>query len=211
MVGAIVESYSFDVGLFHSLLSCRLSGAFHDAGPAGAAGRRRQRGGSLPGDDDLSPQRRARRPAVRSRQDRDRRRRLADRRVGQPQRALVLQRHRDERRDLRPPARARDPAAALGRASGALARGGLRRARPGRRRSVAERHAACATADQPERRHYPPVRHGWRRSGLANRARLVQDRFGRWQPNCAACSWAGSAALGAGALEPSTSQNANVL
>jgi hypothetical protein len=32
MVGAIVESYSFDVGLFHSLLSCRLSGAFHDSG-----------------------------------------------------------------------------------------------------------------------------------------------------------------------------------
>jgi transposase len=28
MDGAAVESYSFDVGLFHSLLSCRLSGAF---------------------------------------------------------------------------------------------------------------------------------------------------------------------------------------
>ena len=45
---------------------------------------------------------RAHRPAVRSRQNRDRRRRVADRWVGQPQRALVLQRHRDERRDLRP-------------------------------------------------------------------------------------------------------------
>jgi hypothetical protein len=32
MDGAIVESYSFDVGLFHSLLSCRLSGAFVDRG-----------------------------------------------------------------------------------------------------------------------------------------------------------------------------------
>ena len=32
MDGAAVESYSFDVGLFHSLHSCRLSGAFRKMG-----------------------------------------------------------------------------------------------------------------------------------------------------------------------------------
>ena len=43
----------------------------------------------------------SRRPALRARQGRDRRRPLADRRVGQPQRALAAQRHRDERRHRR--------------------------------------------------------------------------------------------------------------
>ena len=41
------------------------------------------------------------RPALRSRQGRHRRRPLADDRLGQPQRALAVQRHRDERRHLR--------------------------------------------------------------------------------------------------------------
>jgi hypothetical protein len=38
MDGAIAESYSFDVGLFHSLLSCRLSGAFVDPGLVSSSG-----------------------------------------------------------------------------------------------------------------------------------------------------------------------------
>ena len=44
---------------------------------------------------------------LRPRQDRDRRRPLADARLGQPQRALALQRHRDEHRHLGRRARAR--------------------------------------------------------------------------------------------------------
>ena len=46
-------------------------------------------------------QRRARRPALRPRQGRHRRRPLADGRLGQPQLALAVQRHRDERRHAR--------------------------------------------------------------------------------------------------------------
>ena len=47
----------------------------------------------------------------------DRRRSLADARLGEPERALALQRHRDERRRPRPGTCPRDAAAALGRAS----------------------------------------------------------------------------------------------
>ena len=98
------------------------NGADTTRGQLGVLARGRRWRRPLSGDDDLGPQRRAQRAAVRSRQGRDRRRRVADDRVGQPQRALVLQRHRDERRDLRSRPRARDAAAALGRASGALGR-----------------------------------------------------------------------------------------
>ena len=53
---------------------------------------------------------------VRPREDRDRRRRVADARLGQPQRALALQRHGDEHRHARPRAREGAPAAPLERA-----------------------------------------------------------------------------------------------
>ena len=46
---------------------------------------------------------RRRRPDLRPRQGRDRRRRLADPRLGEPERALALQRHRDEHRRPRRP------------------------------------------------------------------------------------------------------------
>ena len=59
--------------------------------------------------------REARRPRLHPREDRDRRRRVAHARLGEPQRALALQRHRDERRHPRPGARARNAAAASGR------------------------------------------------------------------------------------------------
>ena len=55
---------------------------------------------TLPGVHPRRPHRTPDRPALRPLQDRDRRRRLDDGRFGQPQRALVLQRHRDERHHL---------------------------------------------------------------------------------------------------------------
>ena len=58
-------------------------------------------------DDDPLAHRRALRPALRARQDRHRRRRVAGDRLGQPQRAQPVQRHRGRRRHLRP---ARSPA-----------------------------------------------------------------------------------------------------
>ena len=57
-----------------------------------------------------------RRQHLHPRQDRDRRRQLAHPRLREPQRALALQRHRDEHRQPRSRARERDPAASLGRA-----------------------------------------------------------------------------------------------
>ena len=72
--------------------------------------------GRLPGGHDPLAQRRPRRSPVRARQGRDRRRPLAHDRLGQPQRPLAAQRHRDERRHRRLGSRSRDAAAAVGRA-----------------------------------------------------------------------------------------------
>ena len=68
-------------------------------------------------------------PAVRARQGRGRRRPLADRRLGQPQRPLVLQRHRDVRGHRRRGAGPRHPGAAVGRAPRAARRRGRASAR----------------------------------------------------------------------------------
>ena len=56
------------------------------------------RGRPAAGGDDQLPQRHADASALRAREGRDRRRPLADDRLREPQRALALQRHRDERR-----------------------------------------------------------------------------------------------------------------
>ncbi len=71
----------------------------------------------------LSRVRRALRPAVRPRKNWSRRRRVARDRLGQPQRALALQRHRGRRRHLRPGARPRDAPAPVGGAPRTLGRG----------------------------------------------------------------------------------------
>ena len=71
---------------------------------------------ALPRRDDPLADRRPRRPAVRPRQGRHRRRPLADDRLGQPQRPLAAQRHRDERRHRRRGAGPRDARAPVGRA-----------------------------------------------------------------------------------------------
>ena len=71
----------------------------------------------LPRGHDPLALRRALRAAVRARQDRDRRRRVAGDRLGQPQRALALQRHRGRRRHLRPGARARPRGCGCGRST----------------------------------------------------------------------------------------------
>ena len=97
----------------------RRGGHARDARPSR---RRRRRPRALPGRDDRRDDRLDGRPALRPRQDRHRRRPLADDRLGQPQRPLVLQRHRGQRPGLRPGARARDAAAAVERAPRACRR-----------------------------------------------------------------------------------------
>ena len=125
-----------------------------DARPARRRRRRRQ---ALPGHDDHVALRRAVRAAVRARQDRDRRRRVAGDRVREPQRAQPVQRHRGRRRHVRRGARPRDAAAPVGRAPRARRRVG----RPGadRRRAVAPDRDRAARAP-PARRaaHAPPGR-----------------------------------------------------
>ena len=118
----------------------------------------------------LGSHRRAHRAAVCSRQGRDRRRCLDDRRLGQPQRALVLQRHRDEHRHLRRhiarETRLRLWAEHLERSD----RGGLRRAGVRGRRAVApDRDRAARTPCNAASRQpigcesYPACRAGrWR-------------------------------------------------
>ena len=112
--------------------------------------RRRRRAGELPRRHDPVALRRALRAAVRARQDRDRRRRVAGDRLGQPQRALAVQRHRGRRRHLRPGARARHPAAAVGGAPRA-ARGRRRRARSSTP-SGARSRASSSSGAPPARR-----------------------------------------------------------
>ena len=72
------------------------------------------------------------RSRLRARQGRDRRRPLAHGRIGEPERALALQRHRDERRQPRPGARPRRRGCGSGRST---SRGRPRRSRATRRRS----------------------------------------------------------------------------
>ena len=85
--------------------------------------------------------RRALRPALRAREDRHRRRRLARDRLREPQRALAVQRHRGRRRHLRPGPRPRHAPAAVGRAP--RARG--RRSRATRRRCS----TSCGSRSRP--------------------------------------------------------------
>ena len=84
--------------------------------PGGGAHRGRRRRRALPRLHALRAGREPARPRVRAREDRDRRRPLADGGLGEPQLALALQRHRDERRHARPAPRARHAAPALVRA-----------------------------------------------------------------------------------------------
>ena len=119
-----------------------------DARPPGGRRRRRQ---ALPRHDDRVALRRALRPAVRAREDRHRRRRVAGDRLGQPQRALAVQRHRGRRRHLRPGARPRHPAAAVGGAP----RAGRRRRRSGATSSTssgARSRPSSSSAGAPARR-----------------------------------------------------------
>ena len=87
----------------------------------------------------------ARRPArqtrLRARQDRHRRRRLADGRFRQPQRALALQRHRDERRHARRRAGPQHASSPLVRAPRAGERANRRRSGAGDRRPTGSRSA----------------------------------------------------------------------
>ena len=83
-------------------------------GQLGRPRRRRHGGGRFLAATIASRTGRDDRPPLRPRQDRDRRRPLADDRLGEPQRALALQRQRDERRHLRPGARARHAARGCG-------------------------------------------------------------------------------------------------
>ena len=73
----------------------------HDGTARRAGGRRRRRRPTARLDDPLGL-RPPRRPPVRARQGGDHRRPLADGRLGQPERALAAQRHRDERDHRRP-------------------------------------------------------------------------------------------------------------
>ena len=83
----------------------------------------------------LRPLRAARRPDLRPRQGRDRRRPLADARLGEPERALALQRHRDEHRRPRPGARRSERVCASGRSISSSRR---TRSRTIRRRAIDE-------------------------------------------------------------------------
>ena len=87
-------------------------------------------------------------PGLRPLEGGDRRRRVAHDRLGEPQRALALQRHRGERRRPRPGAGARGAAAAVGGAPRAAARGDRRRPRARVRRAVeAARRGALRAAE----------------------------------------------------------------
>ena len=78
--------------------------------------------------DAVCPLRPSRRPDLRPREGGDRRRRLAHGRLREPERALALQRHRDEHRHPRSGARARDAPPALVGAPRTTGRGALDRA-----------------------------------------------------------------------------------
>ena len=86
------------------------------------------------------------RPRVHPREDRHRRRPLAHRRLGEPQRALALPRHGDERRHARSRSRAGDAAAPVVRAPRASPRG--RGGRPDRahRRALGAHRLGAARA-----------------------------------------------------------------
>ena len=123
-------------------------GALVDAdNGAGASSRRRSRARSG----------RLTRPAVRAREDRDRRRPLADDRLGQPQRALAVQRHRDEHRHLRPTRSRVRPGCGCGPStSSARSRGVAATAARDRRRAVAADRRRAAPAP---RRAARPLTH----------------------------------------------------
>ena len=70
------------------------------------------------------------RPGLRAREDRDRRRSLADHRLGEHQRPLALQRRRGQRHHAGPRAGPRHAPATLGRAPRDVRRGRRRRSRP---------------------------------------------------------------------------------
>jgi hypothetical protein len=95
------------------------------------------------------PARSRREAGLRPLEGRGDRRRLADHRLGEPELALVLQRHRGERRRPRPGAGAGSAAEALGGAPRAAARGDRRRPGARVRRTVeAARRGAAGTPPQ---------------------------------------------------------------
>ncbi len=147
-------------------------------GMLGAARRRRRRPQELPRRHDHVALGREVRPAVRARQDRHRRRRVARDRLRQPQRALAVQRHRGRRRHLRPGAGPRDAGDAVGGAPGARRR--VRR--PGARWSTSWRPIA---SEQLERQRggraadAPPRRAAGRVPPLAAAARAARRARGR--------------------------------
>ncbi len=98
--------------------------------------------------------RRPRRPALRPRQGRHRRRPLADDRLGQPQRPLLAQRHRDERRHRRRRPRAGHARAPVGRAPRSSSRRRSPASRPpgGRRALAPDRDGAAAPPRAPASR-----------------------------------------------------------
>ncbi len=118
----------------------------HLARPGGSAHPCGRRDDPIPRVHDLRTGREASRSRVRPLEDRDRRRSLAHDRLGEPERALALQRHRDERRHARSRDCSSDAAPPVVRAPGAAARG-----RPGRpdradRRAVGAHRVGAARA-----------------------------------------------------------------
>ena len=141
-----------------------------DARPA-RRGRRRPQ--AVPGRHDHVALGRAIRAAVRARQDRDRRRRVARDRQRQPQRALAVQRHRGRRRHLRPDAGPRHARDAVGGAP--RARGRVRRPGAADRRGVApDRVRAARAPAQGRAAHAPPRRAAGRVAPLAAAARAAR-------------------------------------
>jgi phosphatidylserine/phosphatidylglycerophosphate/cardiolipin synthase-like enzyme len=90
--------------------------------------------------------RRRRTARLRAREDRARRRRVADDRLGEPERALALQRHRDERRHAGRSTRPPDAAATLERAPRRSGRGDRRQAGRRHRQAVAPARGGPARA-----------------------------------------------------------------
>ena len=126
----------------------------HLARPGRRAHPRRRRDDALPRVHDLRAGGEAPRPRLRPREDRDRRRPLAHGRLGEPERALAVQRHRDERRHARSRCRASDAASPLVGAPRAPARG-RRRAIPielDRRALGAHRRRSSSSCSRAARR-----------------------------------------------------------
>ena len=97
-------------------------------------------------------------PGVRPFEDRDRGRPLAHRRLGEPERTLAVQRHRDERRHPRPRACTGGTASPLVGAPRASARGGPGRPDRADRRALGAHLVGAARAPRGERGAHAPAR-----------------------------------------------------